>query len=866
MANNNIIYEDYEKMNMLGTGSFATVFMVRHRKLGHIRAIRVLDKYVESEHSDIYKKFLEECVVLLRLGNGGHPNIVRIYQPMLKNNQALVEMDYIKGVDLLSYIQEQRPFVPYDEVIRFVQDISSALAYCHVDVYEYCMDREKDNLQDDPDDGSKVLLDETTRRRLIKKYRVIHNDIHAKNVMRRDDGSYILLDFGLAIDGEAVVRSSKRENGAPEYKAPEKWDKEEVTTQSDIYSFGILMYEMLTGQVPFIPKNRSTAALLDLMKQHQHTPPPPIEPLRRAAFETHAHEADIYRGGEPYKQDYPDWLEAVIMKCLAKNPEDRFADGRALYNEINANLKQNASNISQEAYDQTVHRNERLTQENKQLKKENNLLTGENERLKKNLTALSEKTLPIKEEASDSERVKIELELNKWKEMARTQFHINRTIKEAKLVTVESYIETIKCKPASQAVACAMTDDTWRNLLSKAGQTNPTKKYDNDVYKGETNTNGQRHGLGFYCWKSGVIHIGENSENKIDGYGICMCHLGENGYLNNCNNCIYYVGSWANGIKDNGKGTCYDRNGKCLYYGGFSKDKPTEIYPAPNSSSLEKFAFKVLAFDKDKYIGETHNGLPDGYGIYLFDNGDLWYGKWKNGVRQGKGILIEASGKLRTGTWDDNTYTAEASDKLLAPAWREKLKSAVYKNPTHKPDNERYKGQTVNFKRTGLGIYAWDSGTFYVGGWTNANFNGYGIHLVSGSYTNNCPNASYYVGVWKNHQKGDGKGTCYDKKGNLIYYGEFTDNKPVGVYPMSLEERKGYEKYKFQVIEYTNGDRYVGETVNGQVGGYGIYIRADDTLWYGSWKENSCNGTGILIGSDGSIITGRQDGDNYIVE
>ena len=86
------------------------------------------------------------------------------------------------------------------------------------------MDKDEDNLQDDPEDGRKVLLDNKTKQRLINKYRVIHNDIHSGNIIRREDGSYVLLDFGLAIEGDSVVRSSRRKNGAPEFKAFEAAD------------------------------------------------------------------------------------------------------------------------------------------------------------------------------------------------------------------------------------------------------------------------------------------------------------------------------------------------------------------------------------------------------------------------------------------------------------------------------------------------------------------------------------------------------------------------------------------------------------------------------------------------------------------
>lgn len=328
--------EEYTLLDELGQGGYATVYKVRHNKLGYIRAIRVLNAVIaHGEEDKTYQKFLEECRLLLRLGNGNHPNIVHIYQPLLRAGRAIVEMDYVDGVDLFHYHEKKSSFVEIGDVLKLLTDISGALAYCHEDIYKFCMDKDEDSLKDDPNDGSKLLIDDKTRQRLIKKYRVIHNDIHSGNIIRKEDGNYVLLDFGLAIDGESVVRSSRRKNGAPEFKAPEKWDNDGVlTTQSDIYSFGIVMYEFLAGRVPFLfnkQNSNSSEAEYLLCKAHKEQQPESIFALRKEAFErTHP--------GEEYKQDYPQWLEDVIMKCLAKKPEDRFKNGKELFSYVKEHI------------------------------------------------------------------------------------------------------------------------------------------------------------------------------------------------------------------------------------------------------------------------------------------------------------------------------------------------------------------------------------------------------------------------------------------------------------------------------------------------------------------------------------------------
>lgn len=329
MTESEVFLEEYTLLDELGQGGYATVYKVRHNKLGYIRAIKVLNATIAHGESDkTYQKFLEECRLLLRLGNGNHSNIVHIYQPLLKAQKAIVEMDYVDGPNIYNYLQSKGTFVEIGDVLKLLTDIGSALAYCHEDIYKCCMDRKEDNLQDDPQDGSKVLMDKATIDRLINKYRVIHNDIHSGNIIRRENGNYVLLDFGLAIEGDSVIRSSRKKNGAPEFKAPEKWDNEAIlTTQSDIYSFGVVLYEFLAGRVPFtIDKqiHNSVEAEYLLGKAHQEQRPAPIFELRKAAFEKS-------HPGEKYHKDYPDWLEDLIMKCLEKSPGDRFSSGKELH-------------------------------------------------------------------------------------------------------------------------------------------------------------------------------------------------------------------------------------------------------------------------------------------------------------------------------------------------------------------------------------------------------------------------------------------------------------------------------------------------------------------------------------------------------
>ena len=323
------INDEYEKLQILGQGSFATIWKVRHRKFEYVRALKVSKEVIPDENDAAYQKFLNECKVLLRIGNGCHPNIVRIYQPRLLDGRASVEMDYVKGQSLNDYLQKVK-CLEMDEFYRLFEQIVGALAYCHHDIYEFLMDPNKDNIATDPNNGQRYRIDAETEKQLVKKYAITHNDIHSNNVMRRDyDGGFVLLDFGLAIQDGNAVRSSARNGGALEYMAPEKFeDNGIINPQSDIYSLGVLLYEALAGRVPFVvDKNRFSSnpimAQYDIMNLHKTAIPPAIEPLRREAFEA-AHP------GKKYEKDYPDWLEGMILKCLEKHPADRYADAKEL--------------------------------------------------------------------------------------------------------------------------------------------------------------------------------------------------------------------------------------------------------------------------------------------------------------------------------------------------------------------------------------------------------------------------------------------------------------------------------------------------------------------------------------------------------
>ena len=201
-------------------------------------------------------------------------------------------------------------------------------------------------------------------------------------------------------------------------------------------------------------------------------------------------------------------------------------------------------------------------------------------------------------------------------------------------------------------VATALEKGEWRNLINKV-VTNVTKSYDNGAkYKGEY-SNGSRTGLGMMYWSdSKDSYWGEYYNGDRNGQGIYIAG-NNNRHINNCSNCVYFVGAWKSGEKF-GQGYCYDQIGKMIYAGDFKDDKPTGTYP---NNYKDEYKFESLDYsDGHKYIGETQNGKAHGLGIYFWTDGQAWFGEWREGRRKGSGIHFYYDGSIKTGKWDDNTY------------------------------------------------------------------------------------------------------------------------------------------------------------------------------------------------------------------
>ena len=219
----------------------------------------------------------------------------------------------------------------------------------------------------------------------------------------------------------------------------------------------------------------------------------------------------------------------------------------------------------------------------------------------------------------------------------------------------------------------------------------------------------------------------------------------------------------------------------------------------------------------------------------------------------------------------------EVIQKPLTPLEKENWKRGlinIMTNVTLNYENGKYKGEIFqkkeqdgnrimkfNFKN-GLGAYQFLEKDSYFGEFELGDYNGKGMFIIARGAEYQlpyCSNCRFYVGNWVSDMK-SGLGKCYDKTGKLLYQGIFNDDKPKEKYPQSNNNT-----VKFEYIEYSNLDKYLGETKNGKKEGLGILFNENGDAWYGEWKDDKKNGKGIELMYNGSIKTGKWK-DNTLIE
>lgn len=319
------ITEGLENMGALRTGGQGSVY--KGKRMGAIlSAVKLLPTPIHAENTEDknFRDFQNEVEKLKKVNEDPSPNVVKILNSGLTESGSLpfIEMEYIEGPDLEDLLKPpHNPIFTVRETIKLADHLANALAHCH-------------------------------------KVGVKHGDIKSNNIkFNTATGNYILLDFGLAVMSDEQRRSSLRHAGAVEFMAPEQHDGK-MLFQSDIYSYGIILYELLTGTVPFPLINKTETSRNMVMLSHIEKQIPDLMELRKNRLP-----ADWSEEKKAHEMMVPSWLLQVIEKCLEKDPEKRFHDGVGLYEAV--------SNSNQD-----ILNNEQVTTVINELKAENERLTN----------------------------------------------------------------------------------------------------------------------------------------------------------------------------------------------------------------------------------------------------------------------------------------------------------------------------------------------------------------------------------------------------------------------------------------------------------------------------------------------------------
>jgi len=290
------IAEGLENMGALRTGGQGSVY--KGRRMGPIiSAVKILPTPIYSESADDknYLNFLNEVEKLKKVNEAPNPNVVKILSSGITESGSLpfIEMEFIEGPDLGELLKPPHaPIFTIKEVIKLADQLASALSHCH-------------------------------------RVGVKHGDIKSNNVkFNINSGNYVLLDFGLSVMSEEQRRSSLRHAGAIEFMAPEQ-NEGMMLFQTDIYSYGIVLYELLAGQVPFPLKDNGETSRNSVMIAHMEAKAPDLMTLRKKNLP-----ANWPKDQQEREMQVPGWLLNMIAICLEKLPEKRYSNGMELQGAI----------------------------------------------------------------------------------------------------------------------------------------------------------------------------------------------------------------------------------------------------------------------------------------------------------------------------------------------------------------------------------------------------------------------------------------------------------------------------------------------------------------------------------------------------
>jgi len=254
----------YKILEKLGEGGMGVVYLAEDTKLKRQVAIKFLPHHISSNEED-RKRFEIEAQAAALLN---HPNIATIYATEETDSEVFIVMEFIDGIELKDKIKSGP--ISTEETINIAIQIAKGLEAAH-------------------------------------KKGIIHRDIKSQNVMIAEENKVKVMDFGLAkIQGETGITKNDSTPGTVSYMSPEQATSELVDHRSDIWSFGVLLYEMIKGELPF--KGKHEAGILYSIV---HSKPPKIQNV-----------------------DCPEGLTFIVQKALVKNPDERYQNMSEVLNDL----------------------------------------------------------------------------------------------------------------------------------------------------------------------------------------------------------------------------------------------------------------------------------------------------------------------------------------------------------------------------------------------------------------------------------------------------------------------------------------------------------------------------------------------------
>ena len=258
----------YEILERIGTGGMAVVFKGRDHRLNRLVAVKILKDDLAKD-AEFRRRFHDESQAVAMLS---HPNIMAVYDVSRSEQVEYIVMELIDGITLKQYMQRKGGPLSWKESLHFITQIMKALSHAH---------------------GRGI----------------IHRDIKPQNIMVLRDGSIKVTDFGIArLTSAAQSTLTQEALGSVHYISPEQARGSRIDGRSDIYSAGVVLYEMLTGRLPFEGDSPVSVAI-----QHINSIPLPPRELN---------------------PDIPEALEAITMKAMAPKMENRYRSADDMLNDL----------------------------------------------------------------------------------------------------------------------------------------------------------------------------------------------------------------------------------------------------------------------------------------------------------------------------------------------------------------------------------------------------------------------------------------------------------------------------------------------------------------------------------------------------